>query len=152
VSRQAGALAASAGVAGLGVVLLLGARTIPGEASYAGVGPRIFPVIVGTALVLLGGALLVAVRRGLAVPEPPALIRGDALPWILGGLAGAIWLLERLGFPVAAGFLFVCAARGFGSRRWPGNVLLGAVLGVLIYLAFSRGLGVSLPGGPFERP
>jgi putative tricarboxylic transport membrane protein len=148
MAGQAGPLAVGAGVGGLGLFLLVGARTIAGEAPYAGVGPRAFPVLIGTGLTLLGAALLVAVRRGIAFPPAAGPASRGALPWILGGLVGATPLLERLGFPAAATVLFVCAARGFGSRRWVGNVVLGAALGLVIYVAFSRALGVSLPGGP----
>ena len=69
-------------------------------------------------------------------------------PWILGGLVGATVLVERAGFPVAATVLFALAARGFGARRWTANVLLGALLGVVIWVAFAWMLGISLPGGP----
>lgn len=151
VSRQTGPLAVGVGVAGLGLFLLVGARAIPGEAQYAGVGPRVFPILIGTALVVLGAAFLAAVRQGMEFPSATGPIQPGATPWILGGLVGAIVLLQPLGFPVAAALLFACAARGFGSRRWARNVLLGVVVGVIIYLAFSRALGVSLPGGLLER-
>jgi putative tricarboxylic transport membrane protein len=152
VAGQAGPVAVGAGVAGLGLSLLFGARTIAGEAPYAGVGPRAFPVLIGTGLAVLGIAFLVAVRRGMAGPPAAALASRGALPWILGGLVAATLLLDPLGFPAAATVLFVCAARGFESRRWVGNALVGAALGLVIYVAFSRALGVTLPGGPlFSR-
>jgi putative tricarboxylic transport membrane protein len=41
----------------------------------------------------------------------------------------------------------VLTAAGFGSRRWGLNLTIGLVIAVLIYVAFQRGLGLSLPPG-----
>jgi putative tricarboxylic transport membrane protein len=144
----AGPLAVGVGVAGLGLFFLLGAQTIPGEAQYAGVGPRVFPSVIGAGLVALGAAFLVAVRRGVEFPALALPPEPGVLPWMLGGLVAATVLVEWAGFPVAATVLFAFAARAFGSRRWAVNVLLGVVLGVVVYIAFARMLGISLPGGP----
>jgi putative tricarboxylic transport membrane protein len=152
MGARGGATVVGLAVAGLGLFFLLGAQTIEGEAGQAGVGPRAFPTLIGAGLVLLGVAFVDAVRRGrmeLPGAEPPAA-RG-VLPWLLVGLAGGIVTIEPLGFPVAAAWLFVMGARGFGSRRWVRNAVLGVLLGVLVYLMFARALGVSLPGGPMDR-
>lgn len=144
-------LAVGAGVTALGLFFLVGAQTIAGETPYAGVGPRAFPTLIGAALTVLGVAFLIAVRRGMTFPEAGGPVERGTMPWILGGLAAATLAMGPLGFPVAALLLFVLTARGFGSRRWGWNVVLGAVLGVVVYYVFSRALGVSLPGGLFER-
>ncbi len=143
-------LAVAAGVVGLGLFFLLGARGIAGEAQYAGVGPRAFPTLVGAGLVIVGGALGVAVLRGRAFPSLPPPVERGALPWILSGLALAVPLLQPLGFALTAALVFVLTARGFGSRGWGRDALVGLLLGVAVYLVFSLGLGVSLPGGPFD--
>lgn len=148
---RAGPLAVGVGVAGLGLFFLLSARTIPGDAPYAGVGPRAFPTLIGAALVVLGVSFLIAVRRGAEFPSAATPAERGVMPWILGGLAAAAAVIVPLGFPVAAALLFVFAARGFGSRQWARNALLGAGLGLVVYVVFSRALGVSLPGGPLDR-
>ncbi|MGH7267630.1 MAG: tripartite tricarboxylate transporter TctB family protein, partial [Candidatus Rokuibacteriota bacterium] len=56
--------------------------------------------------------------------------------------------VRPLGFPVAAALLFTLGARGFGDRRVLRSLAVGAALGLGVYFAFSRALGVSLPGGP----
>ena len=66
----------------------------------------------------------------------------------MSGLVLATLTVERVGFPVAAAVLFALTARAFGSRRLPRDVAAGLALGVVVWLIFSRGLGVSLPGGP----
>lgn len=147
MGRGAGPLAVGAVVVGLGVFFVLGARAIEGEAAYAGVGPRVFPSVIGAGLVVLGAVFLVAVRRGMDFADAADPAERGVLPWLLAGLVGGIVAIEPLGFPVAAAWLFVMGARGFGSRRWLRNALVGALLGVVVYLVFARGLGVSLPGG-----
>ena len=153
--RQAGPLAVAAGVIGLGLVLLVGAFGISGEAAYAGVGPRAFPVLVGGALTLLGLILAVAIRRGMVLtPESgedvDATLEADVRPlgWIVAGLALSVVLLERAGFPVTGALLFTLTARAFGSRRLVRNALIGLLVATATYVVFARGLGVSLPGGP----
>jgi putative tricarboxylic transport membrane protein len=151
----AGPLAVAAGVVGLGLVLLVGAFRISGEAAYAGVGPRAFPLVIGGALTLLGLVLAVALFRGLVIaPESgedvDASLEADLRPigWIVAGLALAVFLLERAGFPITAALLFTVTARAFGSRRLLRDAVLGLVVATATYLVFARGLGVSLPGGP----
>jgi putative tricarboxylic transport membrane protein len=153
-----GALALAAGVTALGLALLAGGVLVQGEAAYAGVGPRAFPLFVGAGLTLLGAVLMVALLRG-AVLEPE---RGEdvdasapadhgAIAWIVAGLLLAVATLQPLGFPVAAALVFAAGARAFGSRRWIGNLAAGLVLGAVTWLLFARGLGVSLPGGLLDR-
>ncbi len=43
--------------------------------------------------------------------------------------------------------LFVCVARGFGSKRWLRDLAIGLVLGLLVFLFFVRFLNVNLPAG-----
>jgi putative tricarboxylic transport membrane protein len=137
-------------VAGLGLFFLLGARSIAGEAATSGVGPRAFPTLIGGGLVVLGLSFVIAVRRGMTFPAVAEPARRGVLPWILAGIVGGILIVEPLGFPLAAAWFFVLGTRGFGSRRWARNALLGVVLGVLVYLVFARALGVTLPGGPID--
>jgi putative tricarboxylic transport membrane protein len=144
---RAGGLAVAAALTALGLFFLLGARAIPGEEAYAGVGPRVFPTLIGAGLTAIGAALAVAVGRGR---EGHASGERDRAPvvWVVSGLVLATLTVERVGFPVAAAVLFALTARAFGSRRLPRDVAAGLALGVVVWLIFSRGLGVSLPGGP----
>jgi len=100
----AGALAVAAGVTALGLGLLVGARAIPSEAAYAGVGPRAFPLLIGAALTALGVALAVALFRGMRLePEAgedvdaEAVADRQAMAWILAGLVLAVLTIEPLG-------------------------------------------------------
>ncbi|HEU5322047.1 MAG TPA: tripartite tricarboxylate transporter TctB family protein [Methylomirabilota bacterium] len=142
----AGPLAVAGGVTALGLFFLVGARWIEGEAAYAGVGPRAFPVLIGAGLTVLGLALCGAVARGQPFPDTGERARWAPLAWIAGGLAAATVTLVPAGFPVAAALLFAATARAFGSRRLLRDALSGLGLGAVTWLLFARGLGVSLPG------
>ena len=143
---MAGALAVAAAVCALGLFFLAGVFSIAGDAQYAGVGPRVFPQLIGGALVVLGAALGLTARLRARVESEP--VRHAALAWIVAGLALAIIIMQPLGFPLAAAVVFAFTARGFGSLRPGRDIVMGVALGALIYVVFSRGLGVSLPGGP----
>jgi len=56
-------------------------------------------------------------------------------------------LFERGGFVIASGALFWVAACGFGSRRPLRDAVIAVLLSVAVFLAFTRGLGLTLPLG-----
>jgi putative tricarboxylic transport membrane protein len=60
-------------------------------------------------------------------------------------------LLEKAGFVIACTVQFVLAARAFHSRRPVRDLMIGFILCVSVYVAFSMGLGLPLPLGVFER-
>ena len=143
--RSRPSLLRGAVIAGLGLAFLVAARMVAGDAPAPGFGPRAFPALIGTGLVVLG--LLVMMAAGRVFPEAARPARRGVLPWIMGGLVGGLVIVEALGFPLAAAWVFVLTARAFGSRQWLRNALIGAALGALVYLILARGLGVALPGG-----
>ena len=148
-AARRGALAVAAVVTAVGLTVLVGTRWIEGQADYAGVGARAFPALIGGALALSGMAFGLGVWRGrepLPEAEPSNRV---AFAWIAGALALAVVLVQPLGFAIAAALVFAMTARGFGSRRAVRDAVVGLALGVAIHAIFARGLGVSLPGGPF---
>jgi putative tricarboxylic transport membrane protein len=58
-------------------------------------------------------------------------------------------LIAPVGFVVASTLAFTLVARAFGSRRVAVDAAIGLALAAAVYLGFARGLGVSLPAGPF---
>jgi putative tricarboxylic transport membrane protein len=140
---------------GWGLVWLHGALSLPQAATYAVVGPGLFPAVIGAGLVLLGILLLVAVARGEPF-EPQDAEDTDATRapsraafWTTVA-AGAlpVFVIRPLGFPIAAAIAFALTARGFGSRRLVLDLGVGLLLGAVCWLLFSRLLGLSLPGFP----
>jgi putative tricarboxylic transport membrane protein len=143
------------GVVAFGLVWLRGALSLPQQATYAVVGPGLFPAAVGAGLVVLGVLLLVAIARGERF-EPQETEDADAgrAPsrtafWttVAAGLLPVV-VLRPLGFPVAAALTFALTARAFGSRRVVLDLGVGLLLGAGCWLLFSRLLGLALPGFP----
>ena len=138
-----------------GLVWLWGAWSLPQAATYAVVGPGLFPTVIGIALVVLGALLLVAIARGERF-EPQDAEDADVTQRPSGAafwtavLAGVlpVFTIRPLGFPVAAAISFALTARAFGSRRVAVDLGLGLVLGLACWLLFSRLLGLTLPGFP----
>ena len=138
-----------------GLVWLHGALSLPQAATYAVVGPGLFPAAIGGGLVVLGILLLVAIARGERF-EPQDAEDADASRapsraafWTTVA-AGAVPVLviRPLGFPVAAAIAFALTARAFGSRRLLLDLVVGLLLGVACWALFSHLLGLSLPGFP----
>ena len=137
----------------LGVLLLAGVRGIAPGAGYDRIGPRFFPVVTATGMILLGAVLAISARRR----RPPVESTADtpSLNWIPFGYFALAFLLfialvEPAGFAIAAAVQFWLVARAFRSRRPVRDALIAVVLALIVDLAFSRGLGLPLPDGILE--
>jgi putative tricarboxylic transport membrane protein len=142
------------GVLGLGLFFLLGAVNISVLASYARIGPRFFPYIVGAGL-LVAGLLLLGQAIGVRAAAAPRTIappsqNWPAVTWIAGGLILNVALMESAGYILSTACLFFFAARGLGSRRYLINALAGLLLAIGTFLAFTRLLDLHLPPGLLE--
>ena len=123
--------------------------------AYAKVGPRAIPYIVGAGLVVVGLWLLAEALTGrAAAPASDSEDVDPSLPtdWRAVGLVALalvayLVLIEPAGFVVASTVLFVGAAFAMGSRRPARDAALGLVAALVLYLGFTRGLGLDLPAG-----
>jgi putative tricarboxylic transport membrane protein len=150
--RPKGQIAVSAGVLALGAIVLAGAWELPAGGGYAQVGPGVVPRIVGGVLLLLGALLLrEALTGGFRGVDEEAEVHlpmdWKAFGWLSGGIILYGLLVERAGFLIASTLLFVAVARGFTSRRWLSNALVGLALAAFIFAVFNYGLGLQLPAG-----
>ena len=141
----------------LGVFLLVETQRIAVPVNANAVGPRFFPTVVGAVLVVVSLWLAVDVLRGgrgeMEAAEDVDVSRSS--DWRTLGLLSAVFLghaflLEPLGFPVAAALLFFGVAAALGSRRWARDAAIAVVLAVLVFVVFARGLGVGLPAGVLQ--
>lgn len=152
--RSRGQLTLGAFVLALGAFMLVTIADVPASAGYSGIGPGAVPRLVGVVLVGLGALLLLeAWRSGFKGLDEAA---ERALGFDTGGFlrvsAGILLfglLIERTGFIVASALLFVAVARGFGSRRWLRDAIIGLVLAGAVFALFDLGLGLTLPRGVF---
>ncbi len=148
-------LLVSGAVLALGIGATVVAMGLPDAGGYARIGPNFVPRLVAGGLVLLGVWLLAEVFTGgwrAAEPDTPQE-RGEhpfvapAFAWVAAGLVAQMLLIANAGFPVAACVLFTCVARGFGSRRWLRDALIGLAIGLLVFVFFVHFLNVNLPAG-----
>lgn len=139
-------------LAAFSLFLLIGATVIPaGDTDFP--GPRFFPIILGSAGLVLAVLLALGVLR---TPEPVAETSGGSfrthsdfvsLAWVVGGFLAFALLLPWLGWILAGALVFWCTAHGFGSRRPLFDILTALFLSSAIYLIFGTGLGLNLPSG-----
>jgi putative tricarboxylic transport membrane protein len=154
-SVRPGELAISLGLVALGAFVLWETRSIADAGGYAQVGPRLFPYLVGAGMAVCGAVLAWhAVAGGWRhVPLDEA---HDAPDWkafvvISAGIVAHMILIGYAGFVLAGIVLFVLVARGFGSTRLVRDALIAIVLTVVVYVVFTYGLSLKLPGMPFIK-
>ena len=129
----------------LGAWIAVETARLPVVATYARIGPKLFPWLVAGGLGLTGLALLYEAWRS----EVPRLRRLEWQPLALvsAGLVAQMLLLEPAGFVLASAVLFVTVAMAFGNFRVVLNGAIGLALSLAVYVAFTRGLGLHLPAG-----
>jgi putative tricarboxylic transport membrane protein len=153
--RSAAEIVLSVAVLAAGVGVFFTGAGLSGNQRYSLVGPDMMPMVVGLGLAVLGAWLLTeALRGGWRNPEPDAPeARGDhpfitgAFLWVLAGLVAQMALMHTAGFVIAAGVLFFCVARGFGSARPIRDLVIGLLIGLGVFLFFVQFLNVNLPAG-----
>lgn len=69
---------------------------------------------------------------------------------VLGGLVGFALLLEPVGWLITAAALFWLVSYALGSRRRLFDIAVSVIVASVIQIAFSSGLGLSLPPGILE--
>jgi putative tricarboxylic transport membrane protein len=153
--RSAAEIALSVGVLGLGIGVAIGTALLPSEGGYARIGPNFVPGVVAGGLIVVGVWLLYEALTGgwrdREDDSPEA--RGEhafdpgAFLWVTAGLFAHMILIGTAGFVIAGAVLLVCVARGFGSRRWLRDLVIGFVLALGAFLFFVKFLNVNLPGG-----
>ncbi|MFH5229685.1 tripartite tricarboxylate transporter TctB family protein [Antrihabitans spumae] len=139
----------------VGAFLIFDALTLAGGfAKVDPVGPKLFPLVVGSGLLLCAVILAIAITRGSKGeadegedidPDSP----GDwkTVGMLVGLFVATIALVDFLGWAITGGMLFAGAATVLGSRHYVRNIVIGGVLSVVSFYAFYSGLGIPLPAG-----
>jgi Tripartite tricarboxylate transporter TctB family len=146
-------------IIGIGVLALAGivywqTISIPVSPIYAKVGPAIVPYITAVCLGALGILLLAAALRGGWQPAEEKEVMPDrvALVWVAAGLVLNVLLIAPAGFTLASVLLFVCIARGFGSKAILRDAAIGAAFTLIAYFGFAKTLGINIGSGLIEAP
>ncbi|TMS00703.1 tripartite tricarboxylate transporter TctB family protein [Nonomuraea basaltis] len=144
-------------VLGLGMFVVVGTLDVSAAASQLGIGPRFFPMLVGGAMVLVGLFYVIdVVRGGHGDPEESEDIDANApADWRSVGLVSGIFLafaalLNVLGWIIGASLLFFGLSVALGAEHKARAAGVSVIMGIVTYLLFVKGLGVTLPGGPLE--
>ncbi|WP_085718817.1 tripartite tricarboxylate transporter TctB family protein [Pseudomonas sp. B28(2017)] len=142
-------LAIGLGLIALGALLAVGANRFPAEMGFVILPAYVYPWIVAGFLGVVGLLLSYQALTGgfRELESGNGAIPGgkSGAAWVTGGLVGVAVLINLIGFVLAAGLLFACSARGFGSRHPLRDLAIGIALTLPIYWLFNAGLGVSLP-------
>jgi putative tricarboxylic transport membrane protein len=137
----------------LGGIILTQVSRIGTGAGFIVVGPRIFPMVVGVGILVLG--LLFLLRTTVLLDndlvaevtaEEATTDRSTTILSLLSLVAYAS-LLHPLGYTLATALFFPIIGRILGSTRLRRDIIVGVALGLVIYLTFTRVLGVRLPAG-----
>jgi putative tricarboxylic transport membrane protein len=148
-----GELIIAVGVVLLAAVILGQTAIIPVSPIYAKVGPTVVPYITALGLAGLGLSLLYAAMKGGWQPEEEKETVPDraALLWVVAGLALNVSLITYGGFTIASVVLFICVARGFGSKAILRDAGIGAAFALIAYFGFAQTLSINIGAGILEN-
>jgi putative tricarboxylic transport membrane protein len=130
----------------VGLFILFDSFVIKLGSGYDRIGPRFFPFVIATGLLVTGLMMLVEVLRGIHRREiEPVNLKSFGT--LLLGLASCILLLKPAGFIIAGAVQFWLIARAFNSTRGVRDAVIAVILSASVYFIFTRGLGLVLPQG-----
>lgn len=139
-------------------VTRIAARLRAGSSStvVAAPGSRVFPTLVFVVAILVLARLVQTFRedKKTRTRSEPAAVQStnwQAVLRIATGLALFAALLVPAGFIVASAALFVGTAYAFGSRRFLRDAAVAVLFSAIVYVAFTRGLDLTLPAGVWAR-
>ena len=122
------------------------------------IGPRVFPYVIGTVMLLLAVLLAIATARGdipqaeegedVDLTTPPDWMTVAKLVAIL---VLNILLVNVLGWVITGALLFAGCAWSLGSRTPLRDLIVGVVLAVASWYFFYVGLGVPLSPGILDK-
>lgn len=151
VDKAQYALAAVLGV--VGIYTLIDARGL--NVGFGDpVGPRIFPYLVGTGMIVLAVLLAIATMRGdiAEAEEGEDVDLTSPTDWVtvaklLGVLVLNLVLVNILGWAITGALLFAGCAWALGSKTLLRDLVVGAVMSVGSWYFFYVGLDVPLSPG-----
>ena len=136
----------------VGVITLIDARGL--RVGFGDpIGPRVFPYLVGTGMIVLAVLLAIATARGDIAQgeEGEDVDLTSPADWVtvlklVGILVLNLLLVNIVGWAITGALLFAGAAWALGSKSLVGDLIAGAVMSVASWYFFWY-LGVPLPAG-----
>lgn len=144
------------GVLGLGLLALYAAFQIRPGGGYSAVGPRVFPLAVAIGLAALAAVLVLRttifpdIELGDQAAAEEAMTHWPTVAWVAAALVIYVFSLRGLGYILATTLFFAAGTWILGSRGRAAlarNLAIGLLLSSVIYVGFTRFLGVRLPAG-----
>lgn len=142
-----------AAILGLGLVVLYESFQIRQSGGYSAVGPRFFPLVVAVGLLVLS---LIFLLRTTLIPDLDlgqlAAAEESTTHWqsvglIIAALVTYAYALQLLGYVVATALFVPVVAWLLGSRNLVRDLIIGVGIALVVYIGFTRFLGVRLPAG-----
>ena len=142
----------------LGLYVLYDAFTLEEPGVYSVVSPKTFEYIIGGFATFVAVLLLIEIFRGkYGIAEGTQL--GDAflppdkktMAIVIGTMLLHIFLIESVGYILAAALTFYGIAFAFGSRKFVKDLAIAFIFGISVYVVFSKGLRIYLPDGFLEN-
>lgn len=144
-------LCVAAGICVIGGLAVWQSAVIPKGAMYAAVGAHVFPWFVTGFLLVMGmGLIVAALRGGWAHDQDGTITEWGSLALVGLGLFINAALIDSIGFILASSLMFPLVARGFGSKQWLRDSVIGFALAFISYVGFDRVLGYKIGTGLIE--
>lgn len=145
-SKKYGEAIFGAAILALGLFIGIETSNFAAAPKFVVVGPKIFPYIIASCLVVIGLSCLIT---AFISPAEDDGIEHDLKPIVIiaAALLVEMFLLPIVGWIPAAAILFVLIARAFGSPSWVKDILFGVGLSGLTFVIFNLVLGLGLPLG-----
>ncbi|MDQ0428204.1 putative tricarboxylic transport membrane protein [Planomicrobium stackebrandtii] len=132
----------------IGLLFVIESQRIS-ESSYGSeVGPDIFPIGLGTILILLSARLLYETFRYEAVIKNEESIKYKKFFIIFISAVLYAALLEPLGYVITTFLFLVIAFQTMESGKWLQTLVIATAFSFGVYYLFAEFLGGSLPGFP----
>ncbi len=146
----AGPFVAGAALVAFGLLMLSQVSAIKADGVDLG-GPRFFPLVVLVLLTALSAVYFLqqlrAVVRHTELLPVERFQHMPAAAALVGLLVVYAFVLGPIGYVLSTSAFFIGSSRAMGSRHLTRDVVVGIGLSLLVYLSFTRLLGVSLPAG-----
>lgn len=139
----------------LAVAYLFAVSRMPSPDFVDPVGPRVFPAILGVALLLASVLLFLERRRHRSLESETGGASGPKGTWrsVAVFLAVALWTgayfatFESLGYLIATFVYLLALMQVFSTAKWYWNTATAAAFCITTHVLFTRGLEVILPSG-----